>query len=152
MCTSTTNLYTLLSSTPSTTPPPITYILLDSHSLPLEIMFIIIKYFIDKTASVWNEGVKSAFPQLFWEQLVAIISIHQSHKHCGNGHSHKPCRNGILWQIMQKAVGFKKFWVLKNFWSKKGFGSAKFLLQKIYYAKKIISQKKVVVKIKFSPK
>ena len=63
-------------------------------------MFIIIKYLFGHAASVCNKRVKSAFPQSFWEQLE---SLHQSHKHCGNGHSHKPCRNSILWQIMPAA-------------------------------------------------
>ena len=96
--------FTLIFSTPSTTPAPIAYILLNIHGilLKLKVIFIVMKYFIDKIIiSVCNEGVKSAFPQLFWEQLE---SLHQSHKHCGNGHSHKPCRNGILWQIMPNAV------------------------------------------------
>ena len=76
-----------------TTPPPIAYILLNSHGFLLKAVFIIIKYLIGHAASVCNKGVKSAFPQLFWEQLE---SLHPSHKHCGNGHSHKPSWNVIL--------------------------------------------------------
>ena len=38
-----------------------------------------------------------AFTQLFWELLE---SPHHSHNLCGNGHSHKDCRKGKLWQIM----------------------------------------------------
>ena len=98
--TCTKNWCTLISSTHLTTPPQIAYTLLKSHDFLLKVMFIIIKYFIGKTASEYNEGVKSAFPQLFWEQLE---SLHQSHKHCGNAHFHKHSWNGILWQIMHIA-------------------------------------------------
>ena len=35
-----------------------------------------------------------------------IIIIHIIHTSCGNNNSHKPCRNGIVWQIMRLVPQF----------------------------------------------